>query len=298
MKTLEIPLTHFRITQRLPDFWALGKPGIAGAVLLTTFFGFLIGSPPGAILWKTLFHTLLGTALSALGTSALNMLLEQNTDALMSRTQNRPIPAGRIMPIEAFLLGGFFTSLGIVHLSLSVGMLPGFLSALTVVFYLVFYTPAKTTSRFNSFIGSVAGALPPLIGFSAAAGTLTLASGSLFAILFLWQFPHLISLGWIYREDNEKAGIKILPAIKKFTIASAGLLFLASLLPYFLGLSGPLYLIPASFLSGYYLYKSARFASSLNLASARGLFLASLVYAPLLLAFIVMGQWGLPSLRP
>ena len=298
MNSLGITLPRYRAARRLADFWELSKPGIAGAVMLTAFFGFLLGSPSGGIRWGVLFHTLLGTALAAAGAGAVNMLLEQETDALMERTKGRPIPSGRVAPHEAFLLGAFSAGLGIVHLCLSVGMLPGFLSALTVVLYLVFYTPAKVKSPFCSVVGAVSGALPPLIGFSAASGELTAGAWSLFAILFLWQFPHLISLSWLYRKDNERAGMKMLPRGGRFALASALLLFAAGFLPYFLGLSGPLYLLPSAALSGLYLYKSARFNGSADTVSARGLFLTSIAYMPLLLASILIGHWGLPSLLP
>lgn len=305
MKSLSPALPRLNLTQRLSDYWELTKPGIAGVAALMAFFGFFLGSPGGKFQGALLFHTLLGMALLAAGAGALNMLLEMEPDSLMQRTCNRPLCRGRIPAHEAFFLGAFSASLGVVHLSFSVGILPGFLGAVSLILYLVLYTPMKKTSAFCTVVGSAAGALPPLIGFSASAGRLDASALSLFAILFLWQFPHLMSLAWLYREDYSKAGFKLVPLPDEdgsrsgsLSLSLTVLLAAASFLPYFQGIAGQgiaggLYLCFAGILNAALLRRSLLFYRKRDRSSARRLFLATILYAPLLLAGMVLaGPWG------
>ncbi len=265
------------------------KPGVMGVVLMTTLFGFFLGS--SRFDWGLLFHTLFGTAFVAAGAGILNMLLEIEPDALMDRTKNRPLPAGLIPAHHAFFLGSFSASFGIIHLCLSVGNLAGFISALSLILYLVFYTPLKLTSNMCTAVGSVAGALPPLIGFAASSGHLSLGAWSVFAILFLWQFPHLLALAWMYKDDYSKAGFKMVPipdnsgtSTAKISLLFSVFLLAASLLPYFIHMSGPIYAVCALLLSGIFLMHAIRFSQKKDLPSARKLFIASIMYMPFLLA--------------
>ncbi len=282
---------RIRVTLRnLSHYWEMTKPGVMGVVLMTTLFGFFLGSPR-RFDWALLFHTLLGTSFVAAGAGILNMLLEIEPDSLMDRTKNRPLPAGKIPQHHAFFLGGFVASVGIVHLSLSVGNLAGFLSAASLILYLVFYTPMKLSSNLCTAVGSVAGALPPLIGFAASSGRLSMGAWSVFAILFLWQFPHLLALAWMYKDDYSKAGFKMVP-IPDNTGASTGkislifsvLLFAASLLPCVFRMSGMVYGASAVCLSAIFLVYAVRFFRQRDLLSARKLFIASILYMPFLLA--------------
>lgn len=281
------------ITLRIPEYIILAKPGIAGTVLLTTLTGFLLAAP--AVNWSVLVHTLFATALVAFGAGALNMLLESDTDARMSRTKNRPLPAGKILPQEAFFLGVLSASVGIVHLAAMVNLAACFIAAMSLFFYLALYTPLKKDSFFCTVIGSISGALPPFLGWSAAKGSLTLEAFPLFLILFIWQFPHLLALAWMYQEDYARVGFKMLPAndssgrnTSKLVLISSLILLPSSGLPYWLGLTGIGYFLASIILSLWLLASSWSFFLYRDLVSARRLFLTSIAYIPSLFLSMII----------
>ncbi len=286
------------------DYFALTKPGVMSVILMTTFFGFFLALSGEAVPWPVLLHTLFGTALVAAGAGTLNMLLEVEPDGLMNRTKSRPLPSGRIPLPQALFFGSLCAAFGIVHLSVSVRPLTGFLAFLSLALYLVFYTPLKMKSPVCTVVGAVAGALPPLIGWSAVHGALSFQAWSLFLILFLWQFPHLLALAWMFREDYALAGFKIVPEdadgkrTAKIALAGSLLLFAASFLPAITKLSGGLYLAAALVVGRELLWASFQFLRNSKTSSARRLFLSTIFYAPALLAFMVVSQWRMPPLFP
>jgi heme o synthase len=197
---------------RLRSYWQLAKPGITATVVLTALTAYCLAEGPWAFwneadFWR-LGHLLLGITLSSAGGCALNMVLESEEDFLMRRTQSRPIPSGRVLPVESFLLGAFASSLGVIHLSFKVNTMAGFFAAFSLALYLAIYTPMKKTSPHCMFWGAVSGALPVMVGWSSVEAPLNWTPWALFTLLFIWQYPHLLALGFMYREDYLKAGFK------------------------------------------------------------------------------------------
>ena len=197
----------------MKDYLALTKPRITWLILMSTGIGFFFGAKPGWS-WITLFHTILGTGLLASGTAALNQWFEREADGKMRRTQARPLPSGKLREDQALLFGLAISAAGFFELQLAVNPLAALLGALTLLSYLFLYTPLKRRSPHSTTIGAIPGAMPPLIGFAAASGTLNWQAWILFAILFLWQFPHFYAIAWMYREDYERAGIRMLPVVE------------------------------------------------------------------------------------
>jgi protoheme IX farnesyltransferase len=234
-----------------------------------------------------------GTALVAGGAAVLNQVYERDTDALMRRTRLRPLPDGRISPADARVFGVVLAAAGLALLAARSTLLAALLAAATLVVYLVVYTPMKRRSPVATLIGAVPGALPPLIGWTAADGRHWLGGLTLFSIVFLWQIPHFMAIAWLYRDDYGKAGFPMLPVIEpdgrktgRQAVAYAAALLPVSLVPALIGLSGSTYLVLALALGTVLLTLSVRFARFRSLASARALFLGSIVYLPLL--WIVM----------
>lgn len=280
---------------RLSDYLALTKPGISAVVMMTTLSGFLIACGKNHFLdWTLLWHTLLGVGLVSSGAGTLNMLLESETDQLMRRTQNRPLPAGRVSPQEAFLLGMICASLGIVHLAAMVNLAASFFASMSLVLYLMFYTPLKKMTPFCTVIGAMSGALPPMIGWSAVSGMSRPEGWILFLILFFWQFPHLAALAWMYRDDYRRAGIQMVPddgsASAKIALIFSLLLFPVTAVPFWLGLSGTWYLAGSIVLGISILFASFHFLGHRTFDSAKILFLTSVGYIPLLLTLMVLGR--------
>ena len=198
--------------QRVADVIELIKPRLVVMILITTAVGFYLGAR--TFEWLRCLHTLIGAGLTAAGVLGLNQYLERDADALMERTQGRPIPDGRMNPLTALLIGAVFTGSGMLYLTFIVNMsLSGFVISLIVVSYLFLYTPLKRKTSLCTLIGAVPGALPPVVGWGAASGSLTGGAWVLFAILFLWQLPHSLAIAYIYREDYAKAGFRLLPVI-------------------------------------------------------------------------------------
>ena len=200
------------VPSKWQDFQVLVKLRLNVFVLITTFFGFLLGVKTGGVGWTgatlaTLLHTMVGTAAAAFGASVFNQLMEIRQDARMRRTADRPLPAARVLPMPAFVLGWVLSAFGIIHLGAMVGLEAAYLAAITIAVYVFIYTPLKRRSTTNTLVGAVPGALPPLIGWVAAGGGLGALGGwFLFALLFLWQLPHFVSINWLCREDYERAG--------------------------------------------------------------------------------------------
>lgn len=276
----------------MKDFIALTKPGLVLMLVLTTCVGFYLGSD-GPVDWLRLLHTLAGTALAAGGTLALNQFMERDRDAMMRRTRKRPLPAGKLRPAQALGFGAAITVAGLVYLALVVNVLSCVVTALITTTYLFLYTPLKHRTTLSTVFGAVPGALPPVTGWAAARNELGLEAGVLFAILFLWQMPHALALAWLFREDYARAGFQLLPAVDpdgRFTSVQILINCLAltafSLVPTILGISGVVYFF-AAFAAGLGLLAFAiHLTVTRTQASARNLFVASLVF--LLVQFSVM----------
>ena len=285
-----------RVWQRSLAFLELTKPRIVSLVLITTCVGFYLAAL-GVADYRLLLHTLLGTALAAGGTLALNQVLEREADAKMRRTQLRPLPDGRVQPLEAYVFGTLVTVAGLVYLAWTVNLASAAVTTAIVVSYLGVYTPLKKTTSLCTLIGAVPGALPPVIGWAAVRGSIDLEAWILFAIMFLWQMPHSLAIAWLYRDDYARAGFQLLPVINpdgKSTgrqVTSHCLALLAvGLLPTLVGLAGPLYFCVAFGLGSMFLWYSVRLALARSPESARRLLFASLIYLPLLLAVMAFDK--------
>ena len=282
--------------RRALDFLELTKPRVSLMVLVTMFVGFYLGSEHGAG-YLRLIETLIGTALAAGGTLALNQFLERRADALMARTRHRPLPDGRMQPTEALLFGVGLAAAGLLILALTVNALSALVTASIVGSYLFIYTPLKQRSSLCGVVGAVPGALPPVIGWTAATGGLSIEAWVLFAIMFFWQIPHTLAIARLYRDDFAKAGIQFLPVIEsdgwttgRQIITHSLALLVVSLLPTLLGLAGTVYFLAALLLGSGFLWYGIGLAISQSLAAARRLLLASLIYLPLLLVVMALDR--------
>ena len=277
------------------DYVELTKPRIAVLVLFTVAAGALLAGP-GVADWAVLLHVVCGTALVAAGASALNQLLERHSDALMRRTENRPLPAGRLQPVQVLAFGVALGILGLVYLAAAVRQpLTVAVALVTFLSYVFVYTPLKRHTWLNTLVGAVPGALPPVIGWTAVRGTLDLEAGLLFLILFLWQLPHFYAIAWIYREEYGRAGLQMLPvadpAGDRTARQMAGFclaLVAASVLPVAAGHLGLPYLAGALALGAYFFGATLGFARARSAAQARRVLRASLVYLPVLLALLLL----------
>ena len=271
----------------------LFKARLTALVLLTTFVGFYLGWQ-GEMNFILMFHALFGTALLASGAAALNQFLEREYDAKMRRTATRPLPSGRLQPSTVMLVGGVGCVAGLICLALFVNLLTSVLGAVTLVSYLFIYTPMKRVSWLNTLVGAVPGALPPLMGWTAARNELSGEGWALFAILAFWQIPHFMAIAWMYRDEYARAGFVMLPAIDptgtrtaQQAIGNTLALLLASLCPFAFGLTGKIYLLAALVLGLGFLGCAIQFSRQMTLTRARQLFFASIIYLPLLIAALV-----------
>lgn len=274
----------------------LVKARLTFLVLLTTLVGFYVGSL-GPISVSTLLCTLAGTGLLACGAAALNQLLERQYDAKMRRTENRPLPSGRLQPEAVLIFGGLCSIAGLILLAGAVNLLTSFLGAATLISYLFIYTPLKRVTWLNTTVGAVPGALPPLMGWTAARGELGGAGWSLFAILFFWQIPHFLAIAWLYRDEYAKAGFVMLPTVDadgfrtgRQAVSHTLGLVLASVMPAFFGLAGTIYFAGALVLGMAFLGFAVLFARTLTMERARQLFFVSIIYLPLLLGLMVLDK--------
>lgn len=278
---------------------ALTKPRITWLILMSTGIGYYFGHS-GPLDWWLLLHTLMGTGLLASGTATLNQWYERSADAKMHRTARRPIPSGQVTAMNALLFGLLLNVAGLVELALGVNALAAWIGFATVASYLCLYTPMKQKSWLSTTVGAFPGAMPPLIGFAAARGELTPEAWILFAIVFLWQFPHFYAIAWMYREDYARAGIRMLPVVEpdgvstaRHIFAFAALLLPVSILPSFFSMTGHWYLAAALVLGAYFLRSAVRVARDRSLLNARGVLKASVVYLPLLYLALILDSRAL-----
>src|SRR5947207_1986209 len=259
------------------DFAELVKARLTLLVLLTTAVGFYLGAV-GSINYVALFHVVFGTALAAAGAAALNQWWERRLDALMQRTRTRPIPAGRMLPRNALIIGGALAFAGVIYLARACNGLTASLAAATIVIYIFAYTPLKLVSTSNTLVGAIPGALPPMIGWAAASGRLDPGAWSLFAILFFWQLPHFFAIAWMYREDYALAGFQMVSRGDETGARSASqsvffciLLLLVGGIPAFLGVVNSWYLPAELVLNGLFIFVAMRFLRTQATDDARRL---------------------------
>ncbi|MFI5377791.1 MAG: heme o synthase [Tepidisphaerales bacterium] len=288
--------TGFRLGDRLADYRELAKPRLNFLVLVTTGVGYYMGVRY-SMDWGRLLHTLIGTALTAAAASALNQFAERREDALMKRTANRPLPQERLSPAEALVFGLVLAAAGLLWLLLAVNALTAGLGLFTLLSYVLIYTPMKRTTTLNTIVGAVPGAIPPVMGFTAVRNELSPEALGLFAILFLWQMPHFLAIAILYRDDYRRAGFKMLPVVDEdLSLSSRQIvvyclaLIPATLLVIPLRMAGGMYFAAAVTLGTAFLCFGARAAATRSRLDCRRLFLASVLYLPLLLAFLMIDK--------
>ena len=280
---------------RLTDYAELTKPKIAAMALVTVAVGFLLGAKPGLAMVQPLLHTLIGAAVVAAGGSALNHWLERRADARMNRTANRPLVTGRLHHLEALVFGLTLSVLGVGYLLVAQLPAAALAAALTAVLYVGVYTPLKRVTTWNTVVGAIPGALPPVIGWCGATGGMAAPGWALFAILFVWQLPHFYSIAFMYREDYARGGMKMLPTVEGAdgritgwaTVATALLLVPVTALPFFLGAAGWVYLIGSLPVAVWFLWRCVKFARTRTVPSARTVLRGSLVYLLAVMALFV-----------
>ena len=278
---------------RARDYWTLTKPEVNLLVVFSTLAGFLLAWQ-GPMRWALLIHTIVGTFLVASGTATLNQWMERDADARMRRTAQRPLPAGRLAARAGLLFGLLLAVTGGAELALGSNLLASFLALLTLASCLLAYTPLKRKTTLSTFVGAFPGAMPPLIGWAAARGNLTAEAWVLYAVLFFWQFPHFLGIAWLYREDYERAKLRMLPAgdrgarMMAWQVVAASLaLLVVSLVPAAVGRLGAFYIAGAALAGLGFFYFAARTALERSKAAARRLVLASVAYLPLVLGLMV-----------
>ncbi len=292
--TAEIPDRKLSsVRGRVGSFVELTKPRIAILLVLTSAAGFYLGTK-GQLDWVLLANTVIAITLLAFGVATLNQFWERDLDSLMDRTAKRPLPTGRVASVEALIFGVLQCAVAEIYLFAFVNTLTALLGLVVIVGYVLVYTPLKTRTSASTAIGAIPGALPPLMGWTAAANEISLGAWALFVMQLLWQFPHFLAIAWLYREEYARAGVKMLPALEPdgritsrqillFTI----MLVPVSLAPFFFGISGVVFLIGASVLGVLFLVSAIHAARSRTNASARRLMLASVIYLPLLFLLMV-----------
>jgi protoheme IX farnesyltransferase len=280
--------------ERLVAFVELTKPRIAFMLVLTSAAGFFLGTK-GAFEVVTFLNAMTGIALLAFGVATLNQYLERRTDLLMNRTAKRPVPTGRVTANEALVFGIVQCVVSELYLFFLVNPLTAALGLTVIVGYVFLYTPLKTRTSASTAIGAIPGAMPPLMGWTAAANEITLGAWAMFAMLFLWQFPHFLAIAWMYRDEYAKAGIKMLPVVEpsgrltaRQIVLFAIMLVPVSLAPFFLQFAGPVFLGGATLLGIWLLYESVMTARAKTVERARRLFIVTVLYLPLILVLAVM----------
>ncbi len=278
----------------MKDYIALTKPRVTWLIVMSAAVGYYFGHRGLWSIWAVI-HTLIGTALIASGTAALNQWYEREADRKMRRTQMRPLPSGRLAPRRALWFGIGLAIAGGAELGFGVNWLASFLGLATLAMYLFLYTPLKQKTWWSTTVGAFPGAMPPLIGFAAAADRLTPEACILGAILFLWQFPHFYAIAWMYREDYSRAGIQMLPVIEPDGESTARQILLFSLLlipvsvlPKWMGMTGTIYVIGAIALGIWFFYSGVRVALDRTKIRARNVLLTSVFYLPALYVLMLL----------
>jgi protoheme IX farnesyltransferase len=302
LATLDVPVALPSSVPRstvFSDYWALTKPEVNFLIVITTFVGFYLARPAG---WQDFpfwlsINVLLGTLLVASGTGALNQYLERGFDAQMRRTARRPLAGGRLKPAAVLWFGIALSVVGSIYLAIAVNVLASLLAMGTLLSYLFFYTPLKRKTPLCTLVGAFPGAMPPLIGWAAASGKLNFEAWTLYAVLFLWQFPHFMAIAWMYREDYARAGYLVLPSddssrarlVNLQTMLPLLALMPLSLLPGSLG-EAEVYLIGALLLAAGFFYYAAQFVLRRSNSAARRLLEASIIYLPALFVVMVLAR--------
>lgn len=295
--TAEIEQTKtIGVREKLAAYFELTKPRIAFMLVLTSAAGFYLGSVNGFD-WLLFVNAMLGITLLAFGVATLNQYLERRTDVLMERTASRPLPTNKILPNEALIFGILLCAAAEFYLFFAVNSLTAVLGLVVIVGYVLLYTPLKTRTTASTAIGAIPGAMPPLMGWTAAADNITLGAWTLFTLLFLWQFPHFLAIAFMYKEQYAKAGIKMLPVVEKDGKITARQIVLftlmllpMSLTPFFIGIAGIFYLIGAGILGIWFLWASIQAARFKNVEKSRKLLLVSVMYLPLIFALMVFNS--------
>jgi protoheme IX farnesyltransferase len=284
------------LKEKLAAFFELTKPRIAFMLVLTSAAGFYLGSK-GNFDFLLFINSIIGITLLAFGVATLNQFIERRTDALMERTAKRPIPTQKVTPAEALVFCLILTVSAEIYLAFLVNALTAVLGLIVIVGYVLLYTPLKTKTSASTAIGAIPGAMPPLMGWTSSANEITLGAWVLFALLFLWQFPHFLAIAWMYKEQYRKAGILMLPVVEPegrltaiqivtFTV----MLIPISLAPYFIGVAGEIYLVGASILGLWFLISSIQTARAKSVEKARKLLLVSVLYLPIIFALMVFNH--------
>jgi protoheme IX farnesyltransferase len=284
------------VREKIMAYLELTKPRIAFLLVLTSATGFYLGANKGfdAMLF---INSMIGILLLAFGVATLNQVWEKDLDALMERTAKRPLPTQKMSSAEALVFGISLCVVAEIYLAFLVNALTAVLGLIVIVGYVLLYTPLKTRTSASTAVGALPGALPPLMGWTAVANEITVGAWVLFAILFVWQFPHFLAIAWMYREQYAKAGILMLPVVEpagKITarqiVVFSALLLPVSLAPFFIGFAGLIYLIGASLLGLWFLWVSIQAARAKSIEKARKLLLVSVIYIPLIFLLMVFDK--------
>ncbi len=284
------------LKEKASAYFELTKPRIAFMLVLTSAAGFYLGIKQNFDIWLFV-NSMIGITLLAFGVSTLNQFIERDIDGLMERTEKRPLPSAKLTGTEALVFGILLCLISELYLYFLVNPLTAALGVSVIIGYVLLYTPLKTRTSASTAIGAIPGAMPPLMGWTSAANEISLPALVLFAMLFLWQFPHFLAIAWMYREQYKKAGILMLPVVEpagKMTarqiVIFAAMLLPISLAPFFIGLAGVVYLIGASILGLWFLWESIKTAREKSDKSARRLLLVSVLYLPLIYGLMVVNH--------
>lgn len=284
------------LKEKASAYFELTKPRIAFMLVLTAAAGFYLGLKDNFQIGLFL-NSMIGITLLAFGVSTLNQFIERQTDMLMERTAKRPLPTSKVTPFEALIFGTLLCAIAEIYIAILVNPLTAGLGTIVIVGYVFLYTPLKKYTSASTAIGAIPGAMPPLMGWTSAANETSIGAWTLFAMLFLWQFPHFLAIAWLYREQYKKAGIKMLPVVEpagKMTarqiVIFTLMLLPISLAPFFIGLSGWIYLIGASLLGGWFMLESIKTAREKSEKSAKRLLLVSVMYLPLIYGLMVVNH--------
>jgi heme o synthase len=290
-----IQIQSISVSEKVAAYFELTKPRIAFMLVLTSAAGFYLGSV--SFNWILFVNAMVAITLLAFGVATLNQYIERDIDKLMTRTESRPLPSGRLSALEALIFGSILCIVSEVYLYFAVNPLTALLGLAVIVGYVFLYTPLKTRTSLSTAIGAIPGALPPLLGFTAASNEITLGAWITFAILFVWQFPHFLAIAWMYREQYAKAGILMLPVIEpegKITarqiVAFAVILLPISISAYFVNLAGVVYLVGAIVLGLWFLFESVKMARLKTDAQARKLLRVSVIYLPLVYLLLALNH--------